>query len=949
MTQEQSTKKRKIVSQQLTSHSSKHASKIFSPFRVIGNVTNNTPFSIGTLGSTFYIVTSVGKSFQIYDANNLHLLFVSEGETESFITCLHAHYHHVYVSFSNKIGIYKRGRQESLIEIEQIKNKRDKINNLLVFGDYLIASTSESQNVFVYRKNNKSNESNTVNINYSFYTSLKGNIVSDIVSLIHLPTYLNKIVVVTKKNMLLFNIRTGRLLFTSEEFPSEITSAEAAPVLDVLGLTTSNGEVILYNIRQGRVLRNFRPHGSSRITSLSFRTDGSSHISVGYANGDLVFYDLNRHSRIHVISSVHKEINGGVSKSCFLNGQPIIVTAGGDNQLKEYVFDPSLSIDQDDEESTVVQPPRLLRSRGGHSKPPTKVIFVDKDAHYLLSASQDQSIWAFSLRKDAQSQELSQRPTTKGKKSKLHGKLPSVTDLAIELTRAGDWDNIVTSHEGSERAYSWNSKTKRLGSHIFETTDGGFVSCVSISSCGNFSFIGSSKGGIAVYNLQSGKLRKKFNLHKQSVTGICVDSMNRKMVSVGLDGIVGFYDFAKSKYLGKLELDSPITQMKHHKTSDLFALALDDLSVVVLDALTQKVVRQFYGHDNRITSFDFSPDGRWIVSASLDSTIRTWDLPTGGCIDGVKVDSVATNIVFSPNGEYLATSHVNGNGISIWTNRAQFKPISTCQIEEEDFVRIMSPTSTSDGGVTMLDGAFDDEDENQDSEYYDNYTSVEQIDRSLITLSIGPRSKMNTLVNLETIKRRSKPVEPPKKPEKAPFFLQLTGSAVGDDASNREGVAADTTAQEQLVSQNSSTHTINEANLGTFKPTGRIGFESKFTNLLRTNAETSNYTEFLGYLLSLSPSSVDLEIRSLNCFEPYDELIWFIEALTFCLKTNKDYDLAEAFMAMLLKVHGDVIHTHREIKPALVEWNNTHNGKQENLDDLVKFCSSILNFVNTSM
>ncbi len=65
--------------------------------------------------------------------------------------------------------------------------------------------------------------------------------------------------------------------------------------------------------------------------------------------------------------------------------------------------------------------------------------------------------------------------------------------------------------------------------------------------------------------------------------------------------------------------------MVYHKSSDLIACALDDLSIVVVDVLTQKVVRILYGHTNRITSMDFSPDGRWIVSESLDLTLRTWD------------------------------------------------------------------------------------------------------------------------------------------------------------------------------------------------------------------------------------------------------------------------------------------------------------------------------------
>ena len=224
----------------------------------------------------------------------------------------------------------------------------------------------------------------------------------------------------------------------------------------------------------------------------------------------------------------------------------------------------------------------------------------------------------------------------------------------------------------------------------------------------------------------------------------------------------------------------------YHRSSDLFALALDDLSIVVVDSVTQKVVRQLWGHSNRISSFDFSPDGRWIVSSSLDSTIRTWDLPTGGCIDGMKVENVITNIKFSPNGDLLATTSVSGNGISLWANRAQFISVSTRQIDEEEFATVMLPNVSGDGGSNFLEGAFDTE-EDDSEDLFGKYDSMEQIDKDLLTLSLGPRNKMNILLNLDIIKQRSKPKEAPVKPEQAPFFLQLAKDKVGDEASAREG------------------------------------------------------------------------------------------------------------------------------------------------------------------
>mgnify|MGYP003365564505 CR=1 FL=1 len=923
-----------------------YASRIFAPFRILGNVSNGTPYAIGTLGSTFYIVTSVGKSFQIYDANNLHLLFISEKETESNIIALAAHHHYVFASYGNKVGIYKRGIQEHEIVLE---NSSAVVRQICNFGNYLCLSTDENI-VYIYKKANPEDKYATKLYTKFQITKLQG---GDIVSILHLPTYLNKLVVVTKSNVILYNVRSGKLLFTSDEFPDQITTCEQAPALDIIALGTATGDVIMYNLRKGKKIRTIKIP-QLRISSISFRTDGSSHLVVGGTNGDLIFYDLDHRSRIHVLKGIHEEAFGGVTKVSFLNGQAIIVTSGGDNALKEYVFDPSLS--QGSEDENVVQPPRFLRSRGGHSQPPSRILFADDESHFLLSASRDRSLWNFSLRKDAQSQELSQRLHKKkdGNRvggSTIKGKFEEIIAMAIQNTRLGEWENVITAHKNEKFARTWDSRNKRVGRWTFNTTDDGFVKSVALSQCGNFGFVGSSNGDIVVYNMQSGIIRKKYRFHKNcAVTGIELDGMNRKMVSCGLDGMIGFYDFNKSTLLGKLQLDAPITSMVYHRSSDLFAVALDDFSIVVVDSVTQKVVRQLWGHSNRITAFDFSPDGRWIVSASLDSTMRTWDLPTGGCIDGVKLDSIITDLKFSKNGDMLATTHVTGNGICLWTNRSQFKAISTRMVDEEEFRKIQLPNSSVSGNSSILTGALTNEDEDIDNQDFSTYTTVEQIDKDLITLSLGPRNKMNMLRHLDIIKQRSKPAEAPKKPEQAPFFLQLKGSGVGDDASGREGIAYET--PEEILAREADVQKGIDAidEVTKFKPTGRVGFESKFTKLLREGNDSKDYSTFLEYLLSLSVGGIDLEIRSLNSFEPFDEICWFISAVTQGVQTNQNYELYDAFMSVLFKVHGDVIHMNskdEKILNALNNWENVHN-PTERLDEIVKFCSSVINFVSTS-
>jgi U3 small nucleolar RNA-associated protein 21 len=59
----------------------------------------------------------------------------------------------------------------------------------------------------------------------------------------------------------------------------------------------------------------------------------------------------------------------------------------------------------------------------------------------------------------------------------------------------------------------------------------------------------------------------------------------------------------------------------------------------------RRIVRKFEGHTGRLTDASFSPDCRWLVSASMDRTIRTWDIPSAQLVDVFKVSIRSISIL----------------------------------------------------------------------------------------------------------------------------------------------------------------------------------------------------------------------------------------------------------------------------------------------------------------
>jgi WD40 repeat protein/tRNA A-37 threonylcarbamoyl transferase component Bud32 len=62
-------------------------------------------------------------------------------------------------------------------------------------------------------------------------------------------------------------------------------------------------------------------------------------------------------------------------------------------------------------------------------------------------------------------------------------------------------------------------------------------------------------------------------------------------------------------------------------------------------------------HQGSIKSVSFSPDGRWLATASLDQTARIWEATTGQPrIPALQHDGVVNSVAFSPDGAWLVTT-----------------------------------------------------------------------------------------------------------------------------------------------------------------------------------------------------------------------------------------------------------------------------------------------------
>lgn len=444
--------------------------------------------------------------------------------------------------------------------------------------------------------------------------------------------------------------------------------------------------------------------------------------------------------------------------------------------------------------------------------------------------------------------------------------------------------------------------------------------------------------------------------HTGAVTGLMVDNINKTAISCGADGKLKFWDFLSGHLLGQLNWNpmTTITGLRYSSTSDLIALSCDDLSIRVVDIETRKVVRELWGCAEGINDYCFSQDGRWIVAASADSVIRIWDLPTGHLIDAFRTHTVCTALSLSATGQFLATAHDNDVGIGIWNNRSLFVHVPTKQIKEDDIADVAGPSASGFGGSLVTDAAFE---ESEDSETQNMaVTSDEQLSKELMTLSIVPKSRWQTLIHLDTIRQRNKPTEAPKLPEKAPFFLPSQLSKYSTSAQN---TLTDTPNQDPTTSEITA---YERSRISKLDPSNPQSQKSPFTSLLHTGIQNNDYASFITHLKTLSPSTTDLEIRSLD--PRSNERVAFVEALTARLIAKRDFELVNAWMAVFLKCWGDSVVVEEDsegiegidaegedrvaLLQALAQWKEAQKMEGERLGQLVGYVKGVVGFLRSA-
>jgi hypothetical protein len=89
----------------------------------------------------------------------------------------------------------------------------------------------------------------------------------------------------------------------------------------------------------------------------------------------------------------------------------------------------------------------------------------------------------------------------------------------------------------------------------------------------------------------------------------------------------------------------------------------------VWEATSSKEVARM-NHEDRVFSVAFSPDGKYLATASMDNTARVWEATSGKEVARMNHEDDVSSVAFSPDGKYLATASLDKTA-RVWSWRPE--------------------------------------------------------------------------------------------------------------------------------------------------------------------------------------------------------------------------------------------------------------------------------------
>lgn len=284
-------------------------------------------------------------------------------------------------------------------------------------------------------------------------------------------------------------------------------------------------------------------------------------------------------------------------------------------------------------------------------------------------------------------------------------------DVGILLQTIETTDDLMYNHICFSRDSSYLAFTPRnrevdiwdLGKQcLLPTYIGHQQSVRKLAFSYNGDIVSLSGDAIKIWNPSTGETLHSFGDHTGTLSAAF--SADCKLFAYSSQSCIIIRESSNGKLLRKLTREYPIATMSFAQNDRLLVVA-SGFNIIIQDTESEGVLHVFQGHKNILTSIALSGDTRLLGSASMDYTVRLWDLNITRPPEDTE-SFLVLSTALSSNGKFFAASQYE-NGGAVCDAHHNLKVffdgnwLSHMVFSEDN--RFLTTWSQTDKAVTLID------------------------------------------------------------------------------------------------------------------------------------------------------------------------------------------------------------------------------------------------------
>ncbi|KYC40721.1 hypothetical protein WA1_24075 [Scytonema hofmannii PCC 7110] len=346
---------------------------------------------------------------------------------------------------------------------------------------------------------------------------------------------------------------------------------------------------------------------------------------------------------------------------------------------------------------------RLIRTLTGHSSG-VNALALTPDGKRVISASDDKTLKVWNLETGSLESTLTGHSsgvnalalTPDGKRviSASDDKTLKVWNLetgSLESTLTGhsDWVNALALTPDGKRVISasddktlkvWNLETGSLESTLTGHSD--WVNALALTPDGKRVISASDDKTLKVWNLETGSLESTLTGHSDWVNALALTPDGKRVISASYDKTLKVWNLETGKGVFSLIKNLiarrqllTLTLTGHSSWVNALALtpdgkrvisASDDKTLKVWNLETGSLESTLTGHSDWVNALALTPDGKRVISASYDKTLKVWNLETGSLESTLTGHSSRVNaLVLTPDGKRVISAS-DDSTLKVW-------------------------------------------------------------------------------------------------------------------------------------------------------------------------------------------------------------------------------------------------------------------------------------------